>query len=55
MSQTKGEAAAKTQATENRVYLKNIKKFRIFKVLGGGEHRQEMRYARARHEESLKN
>lgn len=55
MSQTEGEAAAKTWATENRVHLKNIKKFGIFKVLGGGKHRQEMRYARARHEGSLKN
>ena len=33
---------------ENRMCLKNIKKLGIFRVLGGGDHWQEMRYVRAR-------
>lgn len=50
MFQTKGEAAAKTRTTGNRTYLKNIKKFGIFRAFGGGEHWPVMRYARPDHE-----
>ena len=45
----RGRSSCKTQAAENRrMYLKNIKKLGIFRVLGAGKHWQEMRYASAR-------